>query len=80
MVDLTCPKDFTIVKEISAADQIYDPQKYVVTGVNSQIIQSISGEKYYTVADGILYQSFCELDLAELERVSKFKTIQSLKD
>ena len=38
LVDLTCPKDFTIVKEISAADQIYDPQKYVVTGVNSQLI------------------------------------------
>ena len=45
LVDLSS-ENFSIVKEISAANELCDPQLYVVTGVNTQIITEISTEKY----------------------------------
>ena len=66
IVDLSS-ENFSIVKEISAVDELCDPQLYVMTGVNSQIITEISSDKY--ISDCNIYRTYSEIDLLELDRI-----------
>ena len=82
VVDLTCPDDYQIIQEVSTADNLYAPQKYVMSGVNPRQITNTSSN-YYVYRDDwhkkdSMYRTFCELDLAEVERVAQYKTALSV--
>ena len=76
VVDLTS-KNYQIIKEVSTANDFYDPQKYVMNGVNPSNITNISSNYYlldkgYWYGKKMMFRTFCELDLFEMERVSHF--------
>ena len=77
VLDLTS-EDYQIVKEISTADDLYDPQKYVMNGLNPHEITNISSSYY--LHNNQMYRTFSEIDLAEVERVSTLKTALSVID
>ena len=67
LVDLS-REEYAITKEISAMNELNDPEKYVITGLENLIIPNNSGSSYFFKTN--LYNSFCELDFVEMRRLS----------
>ena len=77
MIDLTS-SDFSIIQEVSRANIFFDIQKYVMNGVNPNSFTNMSSNYLNAYLSRFITRMFNELDLAELQRVQKFKTAQSL--
>ena len=86
MVDLTS-EDYSIVREVSSANDLFNPQKHIMNGVNPSKITNISSNYYiqsdeYSCMDlwimNAMFRTFCELDLEEVKRVKNFENILSL--
>ena len=63
------------------ANDFYDPQKYIMNGVNPFDFLNISSNYYlgdYGWYGVKMFRTFSELDLIEMERVMQFETAQSV--
>ena len=69
LIDLT-QENLPVIKEISAIEQLMnDPENYVMSGIETDILPNIQASFYLYEAD--LYKSFNELDLNEMIRLKE---------
>ena len=71
-------ENLPIVKDTSATDQLNDPEKYVVTGIETDIVTNHKGTSYICKAG--LFRTFSELDLKEVRRLKSVKSINKQKE